>query len=186
MSAASARRTIARLREQIDHAHGKWLGVYNAKRIAEVAHQHHVGRDCSERSGVSDIRSLQLPQPGVVLLELRGGARHLGVQPLKDAIDFLADGDPFDRFPWTVTLYSTEFQDLPEGHRKAFISTANGKRIDNGEQHTYWSVAGDLWEPTAVVIAKCVNAEAARRYGTPNPPSVYVDEWRQSLEANHA
>ncbi len=44
MSAASARRTIARPREQIDHAHGKWLGVYNAKRIAEVAHQHHVER----------------------------------------------------------------------------------------------------------------------------------------------
>ena len=58
-----------------------------------------------------------------------------------DAMDFYVDGDPFDRFPWTVTLYSTEFQDLPEGHRKAFISTANGKRIDNGEQHTYWSVA---------------------------------------------
>jgi len=107
-------------------------------------------------------------------------------QSRPDAIDFIADGDPFDHFPWTVTLYSEEFQDLPGGHRKAFISTPNGKRIDNGGQHTYWSIAGDLWEPTAVVIAKCVNAEAARRYGTPNPPSVYVDEWRQSLEANHA
>lgn len=98
--------------------------------------------------------------------------------PRPDAMDFIADGDPFDHFPWTVSLYSQEFQDLPAGHRKAFISTPNGKRIDTGEQHTYWSIASDLWEPTAVVIAKCVNAEAARRYGTPNPPSVYVDEWR--------
>jgi len=98
-----------------------------------------------------------------------------------DAMDFYVDGDPFDRFPWTVTLYSTEFQDLPEGHRKAFISTANGKRIDNGEQHTYWSVAGDLWEPVAVMIAKAVNAEAHARYGTPNPTSVYADEWRETL-----
>lgn len=96
-------------------------------------------------------------------------------------MDFYVDGDPFDRFPWTVTLYSTEFQDLPEGHRKAFISTANGKRIDNGEQHTYWSVAGDLWEPVAVMIAKAVNAEAHARYGTPNPTSVYADEWRETL-----
>lgn len=95
-----------------------------------------------------------------------------------EALDFIADGDPFDHFPWTVTLYSHEFQDLPGGHRKAFISTPNGKRIDNGEQHTYWSIAGDLWEPTAVAIAKAVNAEASRRYGTPNPSSVYVDEWR--------
>ena len=52
-----------------------------------------------------------------------------------DAMDFYVDGDPFDRFPWTVTLYSTEFQDLPEGHRKAFISTANGKRIDDSHKH---------------------------------------------------
>lgn len=53
-------------------------------------------------------------------------------QSRPDAIDFIADGDPFDHFPWTVTLYSEEFQDLPGGHRKAFISTPNGKRIDNG------------------------------------------------------
>lgn len=36
-------------------------------------------------------------------------------------------------------------------------------------------------EPIAVMIAKAVNAEAHARYGTPNPSSVYVDEWRESL-----
>ncbi len=30
-------------------------------------------------------------------------------QSRPDAIDFIADGDPFDHFPWTVTLYSEEF-----------------------------------------------------------------------------
>lgn len=107
-------------------------------------------------------------------------SEQLPVDNRPDALGFITDGDPFDHFPWTVTLYSQEFQDLPAGHRKAFISTPNGKRIDNGEQHTYWSIAGDLWEPTAVLIAKCVNLEASRRFGTPNPSSVYVDEWRKA------
>lgn len=105
----------------------------------------------------------------------------VAAEPRPDAMAYYADPDPFDKFPWTWAAYTTPFQDGPEGHLRGFICTPNGKRIDTGEQHTYWSVASDIWEPIGVIICKAVNAEAAARYGTPNPPSVYTDEWKASL-----
>ena len=90
------------------------------------------------------------------------------VEPV-DALDFYADPDPFDKFPWTCRRYVEGYP--PERTDRAFISTPNGKRLD-GTQHTYWSVAGDLWLPIAIIICEAVNAAAHERYGTPIPEQV--------------
>ena len=98
-----------------------------------------------------------------------------------DAMSFYVEpDDPFDKFTWTVSRWAPPYQ--PEqGGPRASISTPNGRRPD-GTMHTYWNVAHDLWEPIAVIICKAVNAEAHARYGTPNPASVYADDWRGSVE----
>jgi len=58
-------------------------------------------------------------------------------------MEFYVADDPFDHFPWTWQAYSQEQQtdDIPLGS----INTPNGQRPD-GTMHTYWSVAGDIWE----------------------------------------
>lgn len=86
---------------------------------------------------------------------------------------YIGTADPFDKFPWTVTPYRGELA----APGRAFITTPNGLRPD-GSSFPYWSVASDLWEPIAVLICRCVNSEAAAKFGTPNPSSVYADDWR--------
>lgn len=82
---------------------------------------------------------------------------------LDEVWEHYVDGDPFDHFPWHWQAYlDGEGRPIDIGG----ISTPNGTR-PNGGQHTYWSIAGDIWIATAVLICSTVNAEAHRRYGTP-------------------
>lgn len=80
-------------------------------------------------------------------------------------LDFYADGDPHDHFPWTFTRYAEPFQDR-DGVVFGGISTPNGERPD-GRMHTYWHVAGEIWEPIGLLICAAVNEAAHRRFGTP-------------------
>lgn len=108
------------------------------------------------------------------------GAEEMAAPVRPDAMEvYVGVADPFDKFPWTVSRWAECYQP-DQGAPRASISTPNGRRPD-GTMHTYWSVCHDLWEPIAVIVAKAVNAEAHARYGTPNPSSVYADEWRESL-----
>lgn len=75
--------------------------------------------------------------------------------------------DPHDHYPWHWTPYTDEFG----GPDTGFISTPNGTRSDGDEiPHTYWSVAGELWEPHGRLICALVNAWAHERFGTPMHP----------------
>lgn len=89
---------------------------------------------------------------------------------INDLLDYWADGDPFDRFPWSFTRYTEPFQDR-DGIVFGGISTPNGERPD-GRVHTYWHVAGDIWEPTGLLICAAVNEAAHRRFGTPTTSDV--------------
>jgi hypothetical protein len=79
-------------------------------------------------------------------------------------LDFNGGGDPHDHYPWKFTPYSDDFQRTP-GVVIGSISTPNGKR-PYGSMHTYWSVAGEVWEPTGWLICALVNRAAHDRFGT--------------------
>ena len=76
-----------------------------------------------------------------------------------DLVDYALQGrDHDDFFPWTFT--TSEAVGKPH---QGWITTPNGPRSD-GSMHTYWMIAGDVWEPTGRLIVEAVNAaaEAAR------------------------
>lgn len=102
-------------------------------------------------------------------------------EPRIDALDFYVGDDPHDRFPWTWQAYTADLQ-RTDGVLLGSICTPNGKRPD-GTMHTAWMVAGDIWEPTGVIICNAVNRVAHERFGTPLPSSPYADEWRKERRA---
>lgn len=61
--------------------------------------------------------------------------------------------DTSDLFPWTYTSYVAGAGDPGHGS----ICSPNGRRPD-GTMHTYWLIAGDVWEPHGDLICEAVNA----------------------------
>lgn len=63
-----------------------------------------------------------------------------------------------DLFPWTWHPWVDS-----EGNRldNGGITSPNGPRPD-GTTHTYWSIAGDVWQPHGDLICEAVNAWTKR------------------------
>lgn len=66
----------------------------------------------------------------------------------------LLQEDVDDLFPWSWHPWINGKGDpRPLGG----ISSPNGRRTD-GSMHTYWLIAGDIWEPHGRLICDAVNA----------------------------
>jgi hypothetical protein len=71
--------------------------------------------------------------------------------------DALSGEDHDDFFPWKWQAYvGDDNRRLEVGG----ISTPNGRRPD-GTMHTYWSIAGEIWQPVGLLICEAVNRAAA-------------------------